>query len=79
MLIVTPAEELLALVILPVASLLGISGPAVELAVWLRSNRGNPISMTARITTDSSLCTSSSCEGDYIIGELGVEDPGALS
>ena len=37
------------------------------------------MTMTARTTTNNSLCTSPSCEKDYIIGELWGEDPNAVS
>jgi hypothetical protein len=71
---VAPAEELPASLMLLVPSLSEIVASLVEIAVSLETNRGNPMSTIATTTTKSSLYTSTSCSGDYIIGELWMED-----
>jgi hypothetical protein len=54
------AEELLALLIVLVTSLLGVLVSAIEMAASLRPNRIDPASMIARIVKKNSLCTSTS-------------------
>ena len=54
------AEELLALLIRLATSLSGTLVSAIEMAVSLRPNRINPMSIFARMTTKNSLFTSTS-------------------
>lgn len=62
------AEELLASLILLVTSLLGLAVSSLEIAVSLRPDMGNPMSIITKMTTKKSLFTSTSSCNNYIIG-----------
>lgn len=56
--IVALAEELPALLTLLVTSLLGLAVSSLEMTVSLNPNRGNPVSIIARMITKNDLFTS---------------------
>ena len=72
--IVALAEELLAYLILPAASLPGVAVSSLEMIVSLRRNRGNPTNMITKTITSKSIFTPTPSSFDYTISQPRIED-----
>jgi hypothetical protein len=68
------AEELVALLILPAASLLGVAVSSLEMTVSFRPDRGNPTDIVSGTTMKKSLFTSTLSQFNYSISLPQTED-----